>query len=166
MLSRRRAFTLIELLIVVAILGILMSILLPALFMVSEQARQSQARAELRTLATALESYRDDWGVYPPDGGAASTTALFRYLDGDPANGGPRTPYYDFDLDRVNPAGEFLDPWGLPYSYDELESERLTSRGDPDGDPRTNQVAIDTYDLWAPHPDDDPSDWPTSYRSQ
>jgi prepilin-type N-terminal cleavage/methylation domain-containing protein len=61
----RRAFTLIELLIVVAIIAILSAIAVPNFLEAQVRAKASRARSDLRTLATAIESYRVDQNAYP-----------------------------------------------------------------------------------------------------
>jgi type II secretion system protein G len=61
----RRAFTLIELLIVVAIIAILAAIAIPNFLEAQIRAKRSRALADMRTLATALESYAVDYGEYP-----------------------------------------------------------------------------------------------------
>jgi prepilin-type N-terminal cleavage/methylation domain-containing protein len=65
---RRPAFTLIELLVVVAIIAILAGIALPNLLEAQTRAKVSRVKADLRTIATALESYAVDWNSYPGDG--------------------------------------------------------------------------------------------------
>ena len=63
------AFTLIELLIVVAIIAILAMIALPNFLEAQTRAKVSRVRADLRTIATALESYAADWTEYPLNDG-------------------------------------------------------------------------------------------------
>jgi len=63
-----RAFTLIELLIVVAIIAILAAIAVPNFLEAQMRAKVSRERSDLRTLATALETYRIDNPRYPPHG--------------------------------------------------------------------------------------------------
>ncbi len=58
-------FTLIELLIVVAIIAILAAIAVPNFLEAQTRAKTSRAKADLRTLATGLESYRVDNNNYP-----------------------------------------------------------------------------------------------------
>ena len=60
------AFTLIELLIVVAIIAILASIAVPNLLEAQTRSKVSRVKADLRTVATALEAYHGDYNVYPP----------------------------------------------------------------------------------------------------
>ncbi len=57
----RRAFTLIELLIVVAIIAILAAIAVPNFLEAQTRSKVSRAKADLRTIATAVESYRVDY---------------------------------------------------------------------------------------------------------
>jgi len=59
------AFTLIELLIVVAIIAILALIAVPNLLEAQIRAKAARARADLRSIATAVESYATDVGDYP-----------------------------------------------------------------------------------------------------
>jgi len=64
----KKGFTLIELLIVVAIIAILAAIAVPNFLEAQTRGKVSRARADLRTLATALEMYFVDWNKYPGDG--------------------------------------------------------------------------------------------------
>ncbi|MGC9329080.1 MAG: type II secretion system protein [Candidatus Hinthialibacter sp.] len=77
------AFTLIELLIVVAIIGILAAIAVPNFLNAQVRAKVSRVEADMRTLATALESYHLEFGNYPVahliDQQIASGTALSRF---------------------------------------------------------------------------------------
>lgn len=61
-----RAFTLVELLIVVAIIAILAAIAVPNFLEAHTRAKVSRVRNDLRTAATALETYAVDHSGYPP----------------------------------------------------------------------------------------------------
>lgn len=60
-----RAFTLIELLIVVAIIAILAAIAVPNFLEAQTRSKVSRTKADMRTMATALESYVVDYNKYP-----------------------------------------------------------------------------------------------------
>jgi prepilin-type N-terminal cleavage/methylation domain-containing protein len=63
--ARRSGFTLIELLIVVAIIAILAAIAVPNFLEAQTRAKVSRAQSDMRTIATALESYAVDNNSYP-----------------------------------------------------------------------------------------------------
>lgn len=72
--STLRGFTLIELLIVVAIIAILAAIAVPNFLEAQTRARVSRAKADMRSLATAIESYFVDHGEYPIPADEAGVT--------------------------------------------------------------------------------------------
>jgi prepilin-type N-terminal cleavage/methylation domain-containing protein len=87
---RSQGFTLIELLIVVAILGILTALVGNNYLEALNRANQSACRQNLKTVFTALQSYRLDYGKFPPADGIADTQphpAETAYGCGPAANG-------------------------------------------------------------------------------
>jgi prepilin-type N-terminal cleavage/methylation domain-containing protein/prepilin-type processing-associated H-X9-DG protein len=65
-MNRRRAFTLLELSIVVGIIGILIALLLPAIQSAREQARRAQCTNNLLQLGIAMGNYASTHSVLPP----------------------------------------------------------------------------------------------------
>ncbi|MFZ5788886.1 MAG: type II secretion system protein, partial [Acidobacteriota bacterium] len=64
-MRRQKGFTLIELLIVVAIIGIIAAIAIPNLLNAINRGRQKRTMADIRSIATAIESYQVDFNFFP-----------------------------------------------------------------------------------------------------
>lgn len=69
-MKRKSGFTLIELMIVVAIIGILASIAIPNFLKFQAKAKQAEAKANLGSLFTAMIAYYAEYTTYPGDIGA------------------------------------------------------------------------------------------------
>jgi len=107
--KRMEAFTLLELMVVVVILGILAAFIVPRISKRPEDARVTKARIEISNLEQALELYYLDTGVYP------SSDQGLRALIEMPDTG---------DVPENWKAGGYLaksklptDPWGNEYMY-------------------------------------------------
>ncbi|UCB46115.1 MAG: type II secretion system major pseudopilin GspG [Spirochaetota bacterium] len=107
--SKFDAFTLIELMVVIVILGILAAFVVPRLTRRPEEARVTKAKIEISNLEQALELYYLDNGMYP------STEQGLTALIEKPQVG---------DIPQNWQEGGYLakgkmpnDPWGNPYVY-------------------------------------------------
>ncbi|MFQ5743861.1 MAG: type II secretion system protein GspG [Acidobacteriota bacterium] len=79
-----KGFSLIELLIVVAIIGIIAAIAVPQLMNAMDRGRQRRSMADMRNIATANGTYRVDLGTYP----SALTALVPTYMQVTPVNDG------------------------------------------------------------------------------
>lgn len=96
---RSLGFTLIELLIVIVILGLLMSLVAPAMFSKVDSSKIKTAQAQMEMFRTALDTYRLDLGDFP------DSLDELRSSDKNGWDG----PYLPKSLP--------MDPWGNPYVY-------------------------------------------------
>ncbi len=108
--ERRRStpgFTLLELLVVIAVIATLVSIVAPSVFQNVGDAKANAARSQIEIFALALDSYRMHNDVYPTTEQGLEALRTLPTVGEPPRNW--RGPY----LRKVVP----LDPWGRPYHY-------------------------------------------------
>lgn len=65
--TTRSAFTLVEMLVVISIIGILSALSIAAITSVIPRAKTAALRAEVQSLAEGIERYQSKYGDYPPD---------------------------------------------------------------------------------------------------
>ncbi len=103
--SGESAFTLVELLLVLVILGILAALVLPKFTGRTEQARTTAAQTQISTFGTALDAYEVDTGSYP-----RGQDGLAQLISAPSDVTGWRGPYLKSDIP--------MDPWGNAYIYE------------------------------------------------
>lgn len=124
-ISARAAFTLLELLVVIALIAILAGLVIGVGRRASEMGKVARTKAELAALSTALETYKLSLGDYPRTGdGAQLVQALLgrKGPTGQDIAGRSLLEFARFTFANsadpaANPAAMPVDPWGQPYVY-------------------------------------------------
>jgi general secretion pathway protein G len=132
--KNERGFTLLELLVVLAILGLLAAIVGPQVIRYLGSSRSQTAHVQAKNIVAALELYKLDAGHYPS--AEQGLGALVKAPASDPAWNGP----YLSDAAALN------DPWGKPYAmkapgdHGEVDVYTLGSDGAAGGNGEAKEV--------------------------
>lgn len=102
-----RGFTLLELLVVVAIIGLLAAYVGPKYFSQIGKSEQTVAKSQIEGFSRALGTYRIDVGSYP------ATEEGLAVLVTKPGDSDKAAKWNGPYLEKTPP----LDPWGRPYLY-------------------------------------------------
>jgi prepilin-type N-terminal cleavage/methylation domain-containing protein len=173
-MKAKNGFTLIEMLVVIAILGILMAMMIPAAGMIIKRAKVSTAKSDAGISTTAMVKYLAEYNRWP---GYVSSQDP-NYTDADwvrvmtPSPGDPSSP---FNLKRIKffepssgslgagdtaHAGAFVDPWGNPFQYT-VDFNRQGQVGNPEATGVIRAQAI----AWSAGPDGDYDTWTDNVKS-
>lgn len=104
---RQSGFTLIEVMVVVAILAILAAVVVPRVMDEPAKARRAKVQQDIRAIESALDLYKLDNYRYP------TTEQGLEALVSPPASGPEAENYKEGGYLRKLPE----DPWGNPYRY-------------------------------------------------
>jgi len=133
--TAQAGFTLVELLVVLAILGLLAAIAAPQVMRTLGGAKQETAHIQIEKLGSVLDLYRLDVGHYP-----TSSEGLAALVDRPGSLAVWNGPY-------LKNRQSLVDPWGHPYQYKfpgdhgEYDLWSLGADGKPGGDGEGKDVA-------------------------
>ncbi|MFO1094696.1 MAG: type II secretion system major pseudopilin GspG [Planctomycetaceae bacterium] len=141
---RRSGFSLLELLIVLAIIGLIAAMVLPNLIGRQQQANIDITKESIHSLDQALKLYAVDHNAQYPTGGADALTHLVQPVD----RNNQRMPAY---IERIP-----TDAWGRPLNYEYPNTKA--------------QTTVDKPAIWSYGPDgkddngsnDDINNWTTT----
>jgi prepilin-type N-terminal cleavage/methylation domain-containing protein len=111
-------FTILELIIVIAIIAILAGLILSTAGYIQKKGASSRAEAEIAAMTVALENYKADKGDYPhgtnANGANQPSNNTFLLTSLMPTNG---KIYFEFNKSMTNAGGNVVDPFGESYGY-------------------------------------------------
>jgi prepilin-type N-terminal cleavage/methylation domain-containing protein len=178
--SLRRAFTLIELIVVIAVIIILAGLVLSTVGYVQKKGARSRAETEIAAMSAACESYKADNGIYPRDNTTNQYTdtldarqhfdatqtvyqnaSLYLYDALFGATSGSRTPntgarsYFTFKPNQLSPSDQ-AQP--VAFIRDPFGNSYGYSTANQ-ADPVTPKGYNPTFDLWSTANSTDPNQW-------
>ena len=164
----QRAFTLLELLVAIAIISILAGLLLSTFGYMQKKGARARAETEIAAMSAACESYKADNAVYPfnsdtnaldartnfdPSGYSNASLFLYEKLMGVTSGNRSETPsgrtYMTFKPNQLGPVDQsqpvqfIRDPFGNSYGYSTAANPQANPT--PAGTPGYNP----TFDLWS-----------------
>lgn len=174
-MKNRSAFTLVEMLTVMAVIAILAGLILSTVGYAQKKGASSRAEAEIAALSAACESYKADNGIYPqntatdalnannlvnpfhnnPSAYPSASLHLYKSLSGDSdanrSRNAGETIYFPFKPNMLAPSSgtgtvtAINDPFGLSYGYSTAYKANLEKTTPANPSPGYNP----TFDLWS-----------------
>lgn len=178
--SSHAAFTLLELLVVITIIGILAAFLFPAANSVMEKAQRSHAETTAQNLKNSISAYFTEYRKYPVESSEKTESAMrsdstlmdiLLGSDSEKERGGLNPRGIAFFTDKqakpmgsgkfrkgitleADGGGELWDPWG-EYYYVQMDVDYNNRTEKPTWDQSDAQVLPDSILVWSAGKDND-----------
>lgn len=144
--KKRKAFTLVELLVVIFIIGILFTIAAAAYFRAQIIARDDRRKADLAHIATALEQFYQDNGAYPTEGWVKEVDGATVY----PRDSDIVTCGIDNKHEKVADGAILIFPFN-PFACTTPDGQTKTYLNSMPGDPLNGSSYVyEVYDNFSP----------------
>lgn len=164
-------FTLVEMLVVIAILGILMAMMVPAAGLIMKRAKISNAKSDAGIAVSALLKYRSEYNRWPApyaSSGEGQTddewVEMMAPLPGSgavPANP-KRIAFFEPGAGALSAGGEFVDAWGRPFRFRlDLDGDGQLDNPNEDASGQLRARAL----VWSGGPDGDDETWADNVKS-
>ena len=146
--QKEKAFTLVELLVVMAIIAVLSGLGIMSFISSQQKSRDTKRKGDLKNITLALEAYYNDYGKYPEDEGGliqacGNSTAPSACSWGAPFKFNDKDTYYMTQLPK--------DPGHRPYYYESSDGSyyvlyaRLENNKDKDIPTNPDTGALQVY---------------------
>jgi prepilin-type N-terminal cleavage/methylation domain-containing protein len=109
----KKAFTLVEMLLVIAIIGLLAGLLFPGIRVVMRAAEKSNAARTVAGLRHAFEVYQQQQSAWPSLSGQTDSNTVAWLVGGN----SQKVRYMELAPKRLASTGELLDPCGSLYQF-------------------------------------------------
>jgi len=136
--TEKKGFTLVEMLVVIAIIGILMALLFPVFTTVLKKAKTTKSKAEISQIELAWKQYLIDYKKFPSSmsGETMMDKSTVKILTGDDDTDNRRKTMY-MELDPDEP---YKDPWQNTYKVS--LSTKIPQKAYDDGTDVYKQVLV------------------------
>ncbi len=164
-------FTLVEMLVVIAILGILMAMMVPAAGIIMKRAKISNTKSDAGIVASTLLKYQSEYNRWPApyasSGEGESDDEWVAMMAPAPGSGAvaanpKRIGFFEPGAGALGADGAFVDGWARPFLFQvDLDGDGQMNNPDQSVPGQIRARAL----VWSGGPDGDPETWVDNVKS-